>query len=536
MLAPQLLNAIQIPMIQLVESDDEILLNSPEAEWFQILTRFFSEDNWVDYRDFAAKYYDSLFDFNFNAARDKELRAKSVPCGETQEEAIQRLLFDRVTMKDLEDESTKILHEIEKAEVDKTVGPNDIAPGVVPIRLAGKKPKCFFSLFAAFLGTNIMGFRAEPDLVHKLLLDNPSFARVCQFVPKGVKDNYFYKHVPSLRKLEQFDQIMTSYGIWNRIKLDEVRSNISTGIISMEEELVGDTSHYYSYSGFETVEYLDENGKKQKKSQSKVTKNCRCEDRTACNHPWELADEGSGTVVKSKTKMYWAHKASIIGYPTQGIPLDAVAVSDGATFDGKTFYPHVEKLFQEIPEVKDSIHRVLYDSACDDKDLKEKFWDDFQVELKASMNPRRKKDVVEDLPRGMEKITPYGVPICKAAYEMDYQGIRYDSEKFIFKAPKDSEGNSVCKGCAFKTQCCPNAQDGRALTIGFDTLPNIDPEDPPMAKRFKAIMKRRPSVERMIKRLKCDLGDDRLSKRGNASFQASLDKSMIAFHVLIRHV
>ncbi|CAB1076534.1 hypothetical protein D1AOALGA4SA_4330, partial [Olavius algarvensis Delta 1 endosymbiont] len=35
----------------------------------------------------------------------------------------------------------------------------------------------------------------------------------------------------------------------------------------------------------------------------------------------------------------------------------------------------------------------------------------------------------------------------------------------------------------------------------------------------KAIMTRRPSVERMIKRLKCDLGDDRLKKRSNASFQ-----------------
>jgi hypothetical protein len=56
-----------------------------------------------------------------------------------------------------------------------------------------------------------------------------------------------------------------------------------------------------------------------------------------------------------------------------------------------------------------------------------------------------------------------------------------------------------------------------------------------MAKRFKAIMARRPSVERMIKRLKCDLSDDRLTKRGNDSFQAYLDKTMIAFHVLLRH-
>ena len=57
-----------------------------------------------------------------------------------------------------------------------------------------------------------------------------------------------------------------------------------------------------------------------------------------------------------------------------------------------------------------------------------------------------------------------------------------------------------------------------------------------MTKRFKAIMRRRPSVERMIKRLKCDLGDGRLSKRGNESFQAYLDKTMIAYHLLIRHL
>jgi hypothetical protein len=54
-------------------------------------------------------------------------------------------------------------------------------------------------------------------------------------------------------------------------------------------------------------------------------------------------------------------------------------------------------------------------------------------------------------------------------------------------------------------------------------------------KRFKAIMTKRPSVERMIKRLKCDLGDDRLKKRGNPAFQAYLDKTLIAYHILLRH-
>ncbi len=93
----------------------------------------------------------------------------------------------------------------------------------------------------------------------------------------------------------------------------------------------------------------------------------------------------------------------------------------------------------------------------------------------------------------------------------------------------------MCSTCEHKINCCPNSRAGRTINISFDILPHINSDDPPMAKRYKAIMSRRPSVERMIKRLKCDLGDDRLSKRGSDSFQAYLDKTMIAFHILLRN-
>ena len=55
-----------------------------------------------------------------------------------------------------------------------------------------------------------------------------------------------------------------------------------------------------------------------------------------------------------------------------------------------------------------------------------------------------------------------------------------------------------------------------------------------MSKTFQAMMTRRPAVERMIKRLKCDLGDETLSKRSNRCFQAYLDKTLLAFHILLR--
>jgi hypothetical protein len=108
----------------------------------------------------------------------------------------------------------------------------------------------------------------------------------------------------------------------------------------------------------------------------------------------------------------------------QGVAIDAVAVSDAATHDGETFFPHVEKVLGDHPDLAQSIQRVLYDSACDDAPLKQRFQDELGIELKASFNPRRSKAITEALPRGIEKITPYGVPICLAGHEMDYQGIR----------------------------------------------------------------------------------------------------------------
>ena len=218
-----------------------------------------------------------------------------------------------------------------------------------------------------------MGFPAEPESVHSLLTSNPSFVRVCGFTLPMMENGYSLRHVPSLRKLQQFDQIMTGWGIWGQIKLEEVRSNLADGTIRKENELVGDTTHYYAYSSFETLAYLDDKGKERTKSQSKLTKSCRCEDWANCRHPWRQRDEGAGTIVKSNKKMYWGHKAGILGYPRQGVPLDAVAVCDAATFDGKTLYPHVARVFDELPEIKNGIERVLYDSACDDEQLKAQF-------------------------------------------------------------------------------------------------------------------------------------------------------------------
>jgi len=117
-----------------------------------------------------------------------------------------------------------------------------------------------------------MGFASEPDKVYLLLTSNLSFARVCGFIPKGEDEQYWFKYVPSLRKLEQFDQIMTDYGLWSKSKWNEVRQNIEKGVIKKENELVGDTTHYYAFSGFETLTFKNEKGKEKTSHSQKLPK------------------------------------------------------------------------------------------------------------------------------------------------------------------------------------------------------------------------------------------------------------------------
>lgn len=537
MIASPIVENQQIPLPFGVLVDDQVFLNSIDGDWYEVLMRF----DWMKYRTHAADYYNALYDFNKREPLKKDIvdSAELVEPRENREEAKQRLLFDRVTAPIPTEPPPPILYLGQAVEpaLQKTL-PGDVAPGVVPARLVGRKPKCFFALLKAFVGASVMGYEPEPEAVDRLLKNNPSFAAICGFQPKPRNfASYSYKQIPAIRKVEQFDQIMTEAGIWDRIKLQEVADNLRSGVIEMEEELVGDTTHYHAHSSFETIVTQDEKGKDKKKSQSKLTKPCGCEDWDACPHDWELRDDGAGTIVKSPRKMVWGHKASVIGFPKQGIPLDAVAVADAATHDGQTFLPHIKKVLGQHAVLEGSIKRALYDSACCDAPLKQQFKEELGIELKASFNPRRKKAITEGLPRGIDRITPHGNPICLADHEMDYQGVRYAKERFIYGPPKDEEGVPFCVGCHHRDDCCNNNnQAGRTITVPFDALKNIDPTDPPMAKRFKAIMTRRPSVERMIKRLKCDLGTDRLGKRGNDAFQATLDKTMVSFHLLLRYL
>ena len=55
----------QIPLIHVVHEDDELLANSPDAEWYKILQYL----PWEPYRFIGADYYNALYYFNKSKKR-----------------------------------------------------------------------------------------------------------------------------------------------------------------------------------------------------------------------------------------------------------------------------------------------------------------------------------------------------------------------------------------------------------------------------------------------------------------------------------
>ena len=100
----------QVLLFEYINEDDEILLNSPNAEWYRLLKNFL----WEDYRELGVAYYNALYNFNISKSHLSQSTQKN---NETKEEACQRLLFDRTTM----DKSKSVLFETPPSQISTEV-------------------------------------------------------------------------------------------------------------------------------------------------------------------------------------------------------------------------------------------------------------------------------------------------------------------------------------------------------------------------------------------------------------------------------
>jgi hypothetical protein len=85
-------------------------------------------------------------------------------------------------------------------------------------------------------------------------MENPAFARTCGFTIRRPGKPERQSDVPSLRKLQKFDQLMTANGLWEELTMDRVAANLREGRIEREDSLVHDTTHYHAYSSRQMVE------------------------------------------------------------------------------------------------------------------------------------------------------------------------------------------------------------------------------------------------------------------------------------------
>jgi hypothetical protein len=528
----------QLALLHVVESDDLALENREDVLWFHL----FKELDWRTLIPAAVQYYEALWHFNQEQAyaRQKQKEEPLPPNTETQAEATLRLIAEGPTF----DRTVPIAHEVELPDrAPFHVNPDALRPGVVPFRLVGRRPKDFFSLFKAFLGVPLLGRAAEPENVHAELTNNPSYARACGFTQPDPNGEYHQTDIPSLRKLQQFDQIMAREGIWRMTAIAEVRRNLETGKVQIETELAHDTTGYEGWSSQQKTHLPEELAKQKRRGRKlpkvqthpKTTKNCRCPDREVCGHPWVFADPGVGVVVKGTGKRIWGHKASTFGFPRQGILLDAVAITDGGVHDSRCLMPHVNLLEKIHPEVLKRVKTILDDGSLDGKPHRREMKDKFDIELITPKNPRSWQEILKNLPNGVQRVKRNGVPVCEAGFPFDFVGRRIAEERFLFRAPDDSDGKPVCEGCEHRSVCLTKGGSRRHLSFPYHRLGMIDPEAPHLSVRYLKKLARRTVIERIHKLMKFDFGDERLRRRGSTAFQAMLDKLLLAMHLAIGH-
>jgi len=406
----------------------------------------------------------------------------------------------------------------------------------------GAPPIDALCLMRAFLVAPLLDIADSPQSVHLALHSNPTLARACGFAgPKATKrpGEFTTRRLPSLSVCEQFNEVMTQYGLWNRARQAIVRSNLDSGVLQHEDTLVFDTTHLESNSHCDNLLPLDaqtqlDAGKKVKHFKvERVRKRCDCgkDNWPSCPHPWVSTDQGAAVVVKGPTRVYWAHKASVASYADSEIPIDVRVLNYAAHSDSKTLLPHLVLLKSDLPDVVEKLRGALADAAysCNANELAQQFPD---IRLTAPII-QRKCVGTKDLFVGIDHFTATGVPVCQAGHRFDLRGRDLAADRFIWVAPDDEHGLSVCSSCPMKQGCLAKGSR-RNIRVERQLTPQINWDHPQHFRTEKALYAKRTGVERAIKRIKVDLDGQCLPYRDARRVQAFLDRKLLTLHLLLK--
>lgn len=334
--------------------------------------------------------------------------------------------------------------------------------------------------------------------------------------------------------------MMTRYGLWHLARLEQVRENLVTGVVPIEDTVSFDTTHIEANSHCANVVPPNakprEDGKKPKhRKVPRVRKRCGCgkQNWDDCEHPWTPTDHGAAIVFKGPTRIYWAHKASVAAFADIEIPFDVRSMQHAADHDGKTLIPHLELLERDFPEVVAELGHVLADDAYQgNHDAVARFGR--QARLSVPVHPNRaSKAKVAARFNGIDRFTPTGVPVCDAGHRFVMLGRDISSERYIWTAPDDEAGQSACATCPLAASCLVKGAR-RHIRVERRDFPQIDWDHPQHLARNNTRYHKRSGVERAIKRLKIDLLGAQLGHRDGPRVQAHLDRTLLTLHLLLK--
>ena len=319
-------------------------------------------------------------------------------------------------------------------------------PPLRDILSGGGRPPCdALCLLRAFLAAPLLGVGDAPTSVYRLLRSNPAFARRCGFLGRRARKQageQTSRRLPSRAVCAEFSEVMTRYGLWHLARLERVRENLASGVVEMEQTLAFDTTHLEAHSHCANVvpaSAESEGGKAPKhRKVPRMRKRCGCGRASweTCEHPWTPTDSGVAVVVKGTTRIYWAHKASVVSFADSEVPIDVRVCQYAAEPDGKTLVPHLEALARDLPEVVQSLSRVLADDAyrANHADVA-RFGQ--QARLIVPVHGREARAHLADGFDGIARFTPSGVPVCRGGHRFDMRGRDITAERYIWAAPDD---------------------------------------------------------------------------------------------------
>jgi hypothetical protein len=263
-----------------------------------------------------------------------------------------------------------------------------------------------------------------------------------------------------------------------------------------------------------------------------MRKSCDCgrDNWESCDHCWTPTDPGAAIVVKGPTRIYWAHKASVVAFGDSEIPIDGRVLQYAADSDGKTLVPHLEQLQADLPETLDRLRHVLADDAYrENKDAVSLLIDG--VRLTVPVHGRRVAPDVADSFAGINRFTPAGIPVCEGDHRFVLRGRDITGQRYVWVAPDDTDGRAVCASCPLAQTCTRGER--RFIRVLRADLPQIDWDHPQHLTRNRTCYGKRTGIERAIKRLKVDLSGDSLTHRDALRVQAHLDRKLLALHLLL---